>query len=68
MLKINVRLVGESRTVDIEKGWSVRLLKEHLAEISEHDIDDLKIVFAGSVLPENLTIDVSEFSEIFFNV
>ncbi|XP_065057093.1 E3 ubiquitin-protein ligase parkin-like isoform X2 [Rhopilema esculentum] len=63
MLKINVRLVGESRTVDIEKGWSVRQLKEHLAEISGHDIEDLKIVFAGSVLPENLTIDQCDLGQ-----
>ena len=56
--KLHVRLFGENRAVDIEKGWSVLQLKEQLCKISGHKLDELNIIFAGHVLADNLTLEV----------
>ena len=56
--KLHVRLFGENRAVDIEKGWSVLQLKEQLCKISGRKLDELHIIFAGHVLADDLTLEV----------
>ena len=59
--KLSVRMFGESRVVDIEDGWSVLQLKKHLCTVSGRKLDELKIIFAGHVLADDLTLEVCGF-------
>jgi len=61
--KLHVRLFGENRAVDIEKGWSVLQLKEQLCKISGRKLDELHIIFAGHVLADDLTLEECELGQ-----
>ena len=60
--QIFVRLLGENRSVNIERGWSILQLKEHLSKITGRKLDELNIVFAGHILPDDLTLEVCIYS------
>lgn len=59
--QVFVRFLGENRAVNIEKGWSILQLKQHLGQISGHKHEELKVIFAGHVLPDDLTLEVCFF-------
>ncbi len=56
--QITVRMQGENKMVDVLPDWNVFLLKKYLAEMSGLKQEQLKIIFAGSVLPDQLTLQV----------
>ena len=63
--QVFVRFLGKNRAVNINKGCSILQLKENICRFSGHKPQELKIVFAGHVLPDNLTLKVGVFSKKF---
>eukprot|EP00112_Aurelia_sp_Birch-Aquarium-sp1_P004761 Seg1540.8_Seg1540.3 transcript_id=Seg1540.8_Seg1540.3/GoldUCD/mRNA.D3Y31 product="E3 ubiquitin-protein ligase parkin" protein_id=Seg1540.8_Seg1540.3/GoldUCD/D3Y31 len=55
--QIHVRMQGKNKTVDVGKGWNVLELKKHLGQTTGIKHQQLKIIFAGSALPDNLTLE-----------
>ena len=56
--QLHIRLFGENRAVNIERGWSVLQLKRHLCDISGRKLEELNIIFAGHSLADDLTLEV----------
>ena len=57
-MQIYIRMFGGNEMVNIYPGWTVWRLKQYLAERHGHRPEQLRVIFAGSELPNSLGFEV----------
>eukprot|EP00794_Sanderia_malayensis_P000366 gene366-999_t len=62
-IQINVRIQGENKLVQVAPGWNIKQLKTCLAESFSLPQGQFRIIFAGSVLPDSLTLQECQLGQ-----
>ena len=65
-LPLFVKLDGKTIRVDVNTDWSILQLKQQLYLHSNKPPHSLKVIFAGSELPNSLLLKVRTHLEIFW--
>lgn len=57
-LQIHVRFGGKTVQVDLDPGWSVAQVKQHIGPKLGVEPAEIKIIFAGNELPDSFILQV----------
>lgn len=57
-LRVNVKYAGRSIPVGLDPSWSVARVKEEIGPLLRVDPKEIKIIFAGTELPDGFILEV----------